>query len=56
VSDSEERKGLLDAAFAVAAADGAVGPAELEELRLVSNFLWLDPRDFHAVRARWTRS
>lgn len=55
VSDHEERRQLLDAAFAVAAADGAVAEAELEELRLISNYLWLDPREFHAVRQRWAR-
>jgi uncharacterized tellurite resistance protein B-like protein len=55
VSDSEGRKELLDAAFAVAAADGTVGKGELEELRLISNFLWIDPRDYNAVRLRWTR-
>jgi uncharacterized tellurite resistance protein B-like protein len=55
VSDSESRKELLDAAFAVAAADGTVSPAELEELRLISNFLWIDPREYNAVRLRWVR-
>jgi uncharacterized tellurite resistance protein B-like protein len=53
VSDSGERGELLDAAFAVAAADGVVSPAELAELRLISNFLWLDPREFNAIRLRW---
>jgi tellurite resistance protein len=48
----EQRAELLDAAFAVAGADGVFGPGELEELRLISNFLWIDPRDFHAVRLR----
>jgi uncharacterized tellurite resistance protein B-like protein len=56
ISDSSERKELLDAAFAVAAADGEVSRSELEELRLISNFLWLDPRDFHQIRQRWTKT
>jgi uncharacterized tellurite resistance protein B-like protein len=56
ISDSAERKELLDAAFAVAAADGEVSRTELEELRLISNFLWLDPRDFHEIRQRWTKT
>jgi uncharacterized tellurite resistance protein B-like protein len=54
IAGAGERKDLLDAAFAVAAADGEVSRDELEELRLISNFLWLDPRDFHEVRQRWT--
>jgi uncharacterized tellurite resistance protein B-like protein len=53
ISTMEERQELLDAAFAVASADGAVEKAELEELRLLSNFLWIDPREFHRIRARW---
>jgi len=56
ISDSGERKELLDAAFAVAAADGTVSNEELEELRLISNFLWIDPRDFNEIRARWAKS
>jgi uncharacterized tellurite resistance protein B-like protein len=54
IAGARDRKDLLDAAFAVAAADGEVTREELEELRLISNFLWLDPRDFHEVRRRWT--
>jgi uncharacterized tellurite resistance protein B-like protein len=56
VSDSEARKELLDAAFAVAAADGTVSKGELEELRLISNFLWIDPREYNAVRLKWMRA
>ena len=56
ITDMKGRLALLDAAFSVAAADGTVGDAELSELRLMSNYLWLDPRDFHGVRARWTKS
>ena len=56
ISDSAERKVLLDAAFAVAAADGVVGKQELEELRLISNFLWIDPREFNEIRVRWSRA
>jgi uncharacterized tellurite resistance protein B-like protein len=53
VADAEERMTLLDAAFAVAAADGVVNGPELEELRLISNYLWLSPREFHQIRLRW---
>jgi uncharacterized tellurite resistance protein B-like protein len=53
VSDAEERKELLDAAFAVAAADGVVSGTEMEELRLISNYLWLSPREFNQIRQRW---
>lgn len=56
ISDSTEREELLDAAFAVAAADGVVGKQELEELRLISNFLWIDPREFNEIRLRWGRA
>jgi uncharacterized tellurite resistance protein B-like protein len=55
ISDASERRDLLDAAFAVADADGTIGPGELEELRLISNYLWIDPRDFHEIRLRWVR-
>jgi len=54
IAGASERRELLDAAFAVAAADGEVTKDELEELRLISNYLWLDPRDYHEVRRRWT--
>ena len=53
VADPEERKELLDAAFAVAAADGVVSGTELDELRLISNYLWLSPREFNQIRQRW---
>lgn len=53
IADMTQRKELLDAAFAVAAADGTVGKAELEELRLISNFLWIDRRDFADIRRPW---
>ena len=56
VADAEERKELLDAAFAVAAADGVVSGPELEELRLISNYLWLTPREFNQVRQRWAEA
>lgn len=52
-ADMPERRELLDAAFDVAAGDGEIGPEELRELRLIANFLWIDPRDFNATRRRW---
>ena len=54
VADAEERSELLDAAFAVAAADGTLNNTELEELRLISNYLWLSPREFNQIRLRWS--
>ena len=54
-ADMEDRKDLLDAAFAVAAADGHLAEAELTELRLISNYLWIDARDFNTVRAKWNK-
>lgn len=55
IADATQRERLLDAAFAVAAADGTIGEGELEELHLISNFLWIDPRIFNDARLRWTR-
>jgi len=52
-AEMKERHDLLDAAFSVAAADGTLAPQELSELRLISNFLWIDPRSFNAIRKRW---
>lgn len=56
ISEAHQRKNLLDAAFAVAASDGVISQTELEELRLISNFLWLDPRAFNEVRRKWMPS
>jgi uncharacterized tellurite resistance protein B-like protein len=53
IAGPAERQELLDAAFAVAAADGRLGASELEELRLISNYLWLTPREFNQIRLRW---
>jgi uncharacterized tellurite resistance protein B-like protein len=53
IAEMDARMELLDASFAVAAVDGTVSGTELEELRLLANFLWIDPRDFNAVRQRW---
>jgi uncharacterized tellurite resistance protein B-like protein len=53
VAEMDERRRLLDGAFAVAAHDGIVSSEELEELRLISNYLWIDPRDFNAIRRLW---
>ena len=55
IAEMPHRLDLLDAAFAVAAADGVVGEAELEELRLISNVLWIDARNFNEIRMRWAR-
>ena len=48
-----KRHDLLDAAFSVAASDGTVASEELSELRLISNFLWIDAREFNVIRKRW---
>lgn len=55
VADFDQRRELLDAAFSVAGADGTLDSEEMEELRLLANFLWLDPRDYNAVRVAWER-
>ncbi len=50
-STMEERMQLLGCLFAVAKADGSITDEELRELRLIANFLWIDARDFHQLRA-----
>ncbi len=50
IADMDQRKRLLRAAFAVAAADGTVSREELEELQLISNFLWIDRRELADIR------
>lgn len=50
-STMEERVQLLGCLFAVAKADSAIGDDELRELRLIANYLWIDAREFHQIRA-----
>src|SRR5262249_7665486 len=45
IAEMEQRKELLDAAFVVADATGGISEDEMTELRAISNFLWIDPRD-----------
>jgi len=49
-SGEEDRRRLLGALFAAAAADGEVSRAEETEIRLISNYLWIDPQDYHEIR------
>jgi hypothetical protein len=50
----EERRELLEAAFVVALATGGISGQESTELRTISNFMWIDPRDYNEIRLRMT--
>ena len=52
----EERTGLLDLLFAVAAADGALTHAELEELRSISSALHLSHKQYIGAKVRASSS
>ena len=47
----EEKLGLLQCLFAVAAADGVVTGPEEEEIRTISRGLLLDDQDYLAIRS-----
>ena len=49
----DERRRVLDALFAVAAADDSISLAEEEEIREVANELGLSHEDYVAARAAW---
>jgi uncharacterized tellurite resistance protein B-like protein len=53
ISGMKERKELLKAAFAVASLSG-FSAEESRELRTISNFLWIDPRDYNEIRQHYT--
>jgi len=53
ISGMKERRELLEAAFAVASLAGFTAE-ETQELRAISNFLWIDPRDFNEIRQRFS--
>lgn len=52
ITDLEQREALLEALFAVAMADGEVSPEEEEEIRLISNFLWIETQEYVRIRRR----
>lgn len=47
-----ERLTLLKALFAIAQADGEVSEEEATEIRLISNYLWIDVQDFVRIRRK----
>lgn len=49
----EQKLGLLECLFAVAAAEGHISVAEDNEIKQVSQEIHLDHPDFIAVRSRW---
>lgn len=55
IADMEGRTRLLGCLFIVAEADGEIAEAELREMRLIANYLWIGARGFHEVRARYRR-
>ncbi|MBD3160671.1 MAG: hypothetical protein GF346_00885 [Candidatus Eisenbacteria bacterium] len=53
VTDMEGRMRLLGCLFIVSEADGEISDAELREMRLIANYLWIGAREFHRVRTRY---
>jgi uncharacterized tellurite resistance protein B-like protein len=49
-SGEAERLRLLRVIFALVRGHGGLTPAWEAEIRLVSNYLWIDPEEFHRVR------
>ena len=49
-SGEAERRRLLRAIFALAYRAEGVPPAQEREIRLISNYLWIDAEEFHRVR------
>lgn len=54
IADDAARTELLEALFIVAAAEGGVAAAEVEEIRRTADFLWIDRRTFNEIRLRHT--
>ncbi len=52
-TEIEERRRIIDALFAVAAADDSISLAEEEEIREVSNELGLSHEDYVDARSAW---
>ena len=52
VSGPEERQQLLAALFELGGADGEVSSEEEAEIRLISNYLWIEIQDFVSIRKR----
>lgn len=50
ISTMDDRLHLLEALFAVARADGELSAAEQDELRLLSNYLWIEAQEFVRIR------
>jgi len=50
VSDEPDRRRLVEALFAVAMADGELDERELERVRRISDYLWIDRRTFNDIR------
>lgn len=51
--DRDEKRAILDALFAVAAADGSISTIEANEIRLIADTLGLEQDDYAAMRSRW---
>jgi uncharacterized tellurite resistance protein B-like protein len=47
---------LLGCLFMVADADGEIGDAEMREMRLIANYLWIGARDFNKIRIQRGRA
>ncbi len=51
ITDMHQRVDVIEALFALAAAGGGPSPQEEEEIRMVSNYLWVETRDYVRLRA-----
>jgi uncharacterized tellurite resistance protein B-like protein len=51
-TEMDGRMRLLGCLFMIAEADGEISAAEMREMRLIANYLWIGARDFHRVRVR----
>lgn len=50
VTDLGGRLDLLNALFRVADADGTISDAEVDEIRRIADFMWIDRREFNDLR------
>ena len=50
ITEMEDRLALVEALFAVALADGEMSPEEENEIRLISNFLWVETQEYVRLR------
>ena len=52
LADDDARSELLDALFVVAYSEKGADDSEIDEIRRIADFLWIDRRTFNEVRLR----